>query len=97
MKYRSPPVPRSASSVTERRSGVPRSSNASTFGDDFADNQPGPHGREDTGRAAESWHDSSYLLQRGLEVREISAREWRLLLAEPMPAARRRDDEADAA
>ncbi|OWQ85094.1 hypothetical protein CDN99_23085 [Roseateles aquatilis] len=67
----------------------------SSFGDSGFGAEPRPR-RTATG-PVESWHDSSYILRRGLEVRELSAREWRLWVSEPAPtpAPRRRVDGAD--
>lgn len=68
----------------------------SSFGDSDFGAEPAP--RRSAAGPVESWHDSSYILRRGLEVREISAKEWRLWVSEPTPptAPRRRvnsDDE----
>ncbi|MDH0863042.1 hypothetical protein [Mitsuaria sp. GD03876] len=66
------------------------SDNGSSFGDSDFGAEPCP--RRAVAGPVESWHDSSYVLRRGLEVREISAKEWRLWDAEPNPptAPRRR-------
>ncbi|MBB3295814.1 hypothetical protein FHT39_004494 [Mitsuaria sp. BK045] len=62
----------------------------SSFGDSEFGFEPPP--KRTVAGPVESWHDSSYVLRRGLEVREISAREWRLWVSEPAPptAPRRR-------
>ncbi len=64
--------------------------NGSSFGDsDFGFEPPRRRG---AAGPVESWYDSSYILRRGLEVRELSAKEWRLWDSEPSPptAPRRR-------
>jgi len=62
----------------------------STFGDSSFGAEPAP--RRAAAGPVESWHDSSYILRRGLEVREISAKEWRLWSGDAAPpsAPRRR-------
>lgn len=54
----------------------------SSFGDSDFGTEPRP--RRTASGPVESWHDSSYVLRRGLEVRELSAREWRLCVSEPL-------------
>lgn len=51
--------------------------------------RPGPTAPDiepDKAGPNESWHESSYVLSRGLEIREVSAREW-LLQAPAAPVA----------
>ncbi|MBO9689921.1 MAG: hypothetical protein J7598_25250 [Mitsuaria chitosanitabida] len=71
----------------------------STFGGPDASHETGLWGRPRRTAAGpvESWHDSSYVLRRGLEVRELSAREWNVCVSAPTPgsAPRRRGDGED--
>lgn len=77
----------------------------SSFGNPDPSREVGLWGRPRRTAAGpvESWHDSSYVLQRGLEVRELSAREWNVCVSEraavPTPGSvprRRGDAEGDA-
>lgn len=52
------------------------SDSGSTFGDSDFGAAPAP--RRSLAGPVESWHDSSFILRRGLEVREVSAKEWRV-------------------
>jgi hypothetical protein len=59
------------------------SDSGSSFGD--SDFGAEPTARRTLAGPVESWHDSSFILRRGLEVREVSAKEWRVW-AEPPSA-----------
>lgn len=61
----------------------------SSFGHIDASHEVGLWGRPRRTAAGpvESWHDSSYVLQRGLEVRELSAREWNVCVSATTPGA----------
>jgi len=59
------------------------SDSGSSFGDSDFGAEPPP--RRSVVGPVESWHDSSFILRRGLEVREVSAKEWRLWAVEPAP------------
>lgn len=57
------------------------SDSGSSFGDsDFGAETPP---RRSLAGPVESWHDSSFILRRGLEVREVSAKEWRVWAEAP--------------
>ncbi len=77
----------------------------SSFGNPDPSREVGLWGRPRRTAAGpvESWHDSSYVLRRGLEVRELSAREWNVCISEraavPTPGSvprRHGDAEGDA-
>ncbi|WP_431288228.1 hypothetical protein [Roseateles chitinivorans] len=57
------------------------SDSGSTFGDSDFGAAPPP--RRSLPGPVESWHDSSFILRRGLEVREVSAKEWRVWAEAP--------------
>ena len=65
------------------------SDSGSSFGDSDFGAEPPP--RRSLAGPVESWHDSSFILRRGLDVREVSAKEWRVWAeapaASPAPAA----------
>ena len=60
------------------------SDSGSSFGDSDFGAEPPP--KRTLVGPVESWHDSSFILRRGLEVREVSAKEWRVW-AEPPSAS----------
>lgn len=57
------------------------SDSGSSFGDSDFGAEPPP--RRSLAGPVESWHDSSFILRRGLEVREVSAKEWRVWAEAP--------------
>ncbi|WP_431259887.1 hypothetical protein ACQ86G_06835 [Roseateles chitinivorans] len=57
------------------------SDSGSSFGDSDFGAEPPP--RRSLPGPVESWHDSSFILRRGLEVREVSAKEWRVWAEAP--------------
>jgi hypothetical protein len=81
------------------------SDSGSSFGDSDFGAEPPP--KRTLAGPVESWHDSSFVLRRGLEVREVSAKEWRVWAEPPSApsasstsstpvAPRRRTNDGDA-